>query len=354
MQNRNGLTLKELIVVVILIPIVVLVLLAVFANLRIGSSGSTRLVCGTNLKGLGTSMFVYAFDYNDKFPVAGGGTHTWGSTTSGWDDPQKKFSESKGTVTVAASMYLLVREADVGYKSFVCPESDQTAFENKIDHDAVLLSDFGPDPTKHLSYSYQFPYGKFAASGSSAPENAILADRNPWFDDNLTKSSIENETSNSFANMVALIDPQSQNKWKQQIGNSRPHDREGQNVLYADSHVSFEKRPDVGYGNDNIYTMAEVFQPEIKKPAPKPKGRWPHRVGGTPSHDREGQNVFFDDSNVIFEKEPNADLQYNSVDTKTDTVQANRRKGIAPLSDKIDSADEHDSLLISDRRKKKR
>jgi prepilin-type processing-associated H-X9-DG protein len=49
-----------------------------------------RLVCGTNLKGLGNAMVVYAFDYEDKYP-----------TGSRWCD-------------------LLAEEADVGAKSFIC------------------------------------------------------------------------------------------------------------------------------------------------------------------------------------------------------------------------------------------
>jgi len=32
------------------------------------------------------------------------------------------------------------------------------------------------------------------------------------------------------------------------------HSREGQNVLYADGHTSFEKTSDVGINRDNIYT----------------------------------------------------------------------------------------------------
>ena len=38
--------------------------------------------------------------------------------------------------------------------------------------------------------------------------------------------------------------------------NSRNHGGEGQNVLYADGHASFERTPTVGVDHDNIYTVA--------------------------------------------------------------------------------------------------
>ncbi|MHC4987088.1 MAG: H-X9-DG-CTERM domain-containing protein [Planctomycetota bacterium] len=54
---------------------------------------SQRVVCSTNLKGLSTAMVVYCMDYDDKLP------------TEHWCD-------------------LLIEEADVSPKSFVCPQSN--------------------------------------------------------------------------------------------------------------------------------------------------------------------------------------------------------------------------------------
>jgi prepilin-type processing-associated H-X9-DG protein len=53
-----------------------------------------RVICGTNLKGLGTAMIVYANDYDDQFPPA-----------DQWCD-------------------LLIMECDVSPRSLICPESD--------------------------------------------------------------------------------------------------------------------------------------------------------------------------------------------------------------------------------------
>ncbi|MBN1456363.1 MAG: hypothetical protein JW912_00745, partial [Sedimentisphaerales bacterium] len=44
-------------------------------------------------------------------------------------------------------------------------------------------------------------------------------------------------------------------KYETLCGNSNAHNREGQNVLFNDGHAEFEKRPDVAVQNDNIYTV---------------------------------------------------------------------------------------------------
>ena len=45
--------------------------------------------------------------------------------------------------------------------------------------------------------------------------------------------------------------------YKEQFKNSNAsnHEYEGQNVLYADGHNSYEKQPNVGVKRDNIYTF---------------------------------------------------------------------------------------------------
>ena len=229
-----------------------------------------RLVCGTNLKGLGNALNVYAFDYRDEFPIAGGkGTNTWSLITDDWADPGKDWS-GPDNVSVGASLFMLVREADVGPKSFVCKSGGEQPFKNCFNDDIVDLWDFGgaldPDsqiPSKCVSYSYQLPYLTSSsgsevhpADGTSSPANGILADRNPWFNSPaLTDGGADPTTidADSFIDVACIIDFTSTVPHHVEMGNSAAHDREGQNVLFGDNHVDFAKRPDVAVQYDNIY-----------------------------------------------------------------------------------------------------
>ena len=286
MSNLKQISKAGVIVVIVFLVFIFMVVIPLLNQMKFIARNT---ICSWNLGGIGNSLNAYAFGYRDEYPVQGAGTHVWGTTTTGWNNPKKNWKQSTGTMTVASSLFLLIRENDIGVKSFMCVSSDQQPFVNDTDFDNVELWDFGSNPTDHLSYSYQFPYGKFPAGGTSNPSVAIMADRNPWFDKKLTPSAIENERRGTFADKVSLIDIfKDARNWKTRIGNSQPHGRRGQNVLFNDGHVSFVKRCDVGKFDDNIYT-----------------------IGGQ--------------------------------------TQEEKRRGIAPVSDVIDAVDEFDSLLVNDR-----
>ncbi|MGE4286965.1 MAG: hypothetical protein AB7F23_10265, partial [Phycisphaerae bacterium] len=246
-----------------------------------------QLVCGTNLKGLGTACILYANDNDEDLPIAGGkGENTW--ATNGfvpfalWDDPQADWS-GDDQISVSASLYLLVREADVAPKQFVCPSSDQFEFTGQdISDDTAELTDvwdFGHDkstsksecPKNCVSYSYHFPYEfpknsggnmiSYALTASSTSSMAIMADRSPWYDADLSDDSPSAE---NWIGTVAHLggtknQPDSDDwddgfeKWEKLVNNSNAHQREGQNVLFIDGHASFEKRADCAAQNDNIY-----------------------------------------------------------------------------------------------------
>lgn len=256
MTNRKGMTIIEILIVTLIMVAVILGSVAAnHGSYKAKIRKAMRMVCGANLKGMANALSVYALDYDDKYPVQGGNTNKWGAKTTSWDKPQKDWN-SAGELTISSSLYLLVREVDVGVKSFICTESQETAFVNRTGYNMVELWDFGVNPSDHQSYAYQFPYGKFAANGTTKPGNAILGDRNPWFDEKLTASSIEKETESTFDDKVSIIDFLSGGKkWKFRIGNSSAHKRQGQNVLFGDGHVEFCIQPNVGTAEDNIYTI---------------------------------------------------------------------------------------------------
>ena len=296
-MKKKGFTLIELLVVIAIIAMLLAILMPALNKVK---RLAQRLVCGTSVKGLGTAMMVYAQDFDDEYPMQGGTAdppHYWGAfgTTQDWWYPDKDWSIGKH-LTVAASLYLLVRVADVDPKSFVCRSGDETPFKGvggSANVDMVELWDFGGEtvsesvdgetltyaegePREHQSYAYQLPYatgGNFQnsarpASATASASTAILADKNPWQDPKLDYDSSATLVQKK-RNYMMLIDylrvgwtdvppdplRTSTTAWQVQITNSQPHGREGQNVLFGDGHADFEKRPDISYQNDNIYTM---------------------------------------------------------------------------------------------------
>ena len=243
------------------VPAILLIVICIHSTLRRLRNTAFRMVCGTNLSGLGKAMYFYANDYHDQFPRAGGPNSNWGRTPN-WqaDNLSDAFSlkEGDGQATISASLYLLVKYEDVTPKSFIC-KSDRGVREFKpyrygvADKELIDLWDFGPNPAKHCSYSYHMPYGLYALTSSYLPGMAVAADRNPWQVSPFAK-----------ARDFHAFNPDGDKKaWK--AGNAIAHQGEGQNVLFMDSHVSFQKCSFCGINDDNIYTYWDG--PDIRRGA---------------------------------------------------------------------------------------
>ncbi len=56
----------------------VLILAAMYVPFHAGKMNAPRMRCGTNLAGIGKAMLIYANDYDDKLPLAGGQGTVWG------------------------------------------------------------------------------------------------------------------------------------------------------------------------------------------------------------------------------------------------------------------------------------
>ena len=287
-MKKKGFTLIELLVVIAIIAMLLAILMPALNKVK---KIASRVVCGTNLKGLGTAQTVYANDYDDEYAVQGqGGLHTWAvgdNNTTDWSVPAKIWSTAgtAGSISVGASLYLLVREADVSPKSFVCPSGNEKVYDGKnpTNLDIVQLWDFASTtyptagvngPQNCVSYSYQQPYaagastntgtkGRYAPDARRSAAFALMADKNPWFENpKLTRSAATSQNyashvwklGNDLATEITIADG-SLEKYTVQVSNALPHDREGQNVLYADGHNSYETRADVGVKNDNIYVI---------------------------------------------------------------------------------------------------
>lgn len=217
-----------------------------------------RDVCGTRLSGIGMAMVIYSCDYDDEYPRAGGPASVWARNVKDWKADNRfdaydiEMDGSGGQGNISASLYLLVKYVEVEPKKFICTE-DKKASEfiphryRVKDEDLCLLWDFGPNPQKHISYSYQMVYSPYKLTASSDPDMAILADRNPWIDSPFQKAK-------DFSKFKPEIAPFNGTREQMRNGNCFSHKDEGQNVLFRDGRVWFDDKPYCGVDNDNIYT----------------------------------------------------------------------------------------------------
>ena len=254
-MKRKGFTLVELLVVIAIIALLMGILMPALSRVR---QIAFRMVCGTNLSGIGKAMLIYSNDYDDEFPRAGGRDSQWSSALPNWlaDNRFAAYglgaNGSGGQATITSSFYLLVKYAEVTPKSFICKSDSGTTEFKQSDYpaaagfDLIDLWDFGPESINHCSYSYHMPYGLYALTTSSEPGMAVAADRNPW----MTSPAAE-------AKDAALLSSYNPDGGKEYInvGNAIAHQEDGQNVLFMDSHVNFEKQPFCAVNDDNIYTF---------------------------------------------------------------------------------------------------
>jgi prepilin-type N-terminal cleavage/methylation domain-containing protein len=262
MKTRRGFTLVELLVVIAIIALLMGILMPALSRVR---QLAFRLTCGTNLSGIGKAMLVYANDYEDELPRAGGRNTVWGATAK-WNATDRKAAfglDAKGAggkATISSCFYLLVKYAEVTPKSFIC-KGDAGTTEFKLadrtdvppNFELIDAWDFGDstESFKHCSYTYHMPFGLYALTTSGEPGLAVAADRNPWL-----KSP--------------AADPAKWADWKPDAGaaggtgtsdqakkgNAINHQGDGQQVLFLDSHVEFAKRTYCSVEDDNIYTIS--------------------------------------------------------------------------------------------------
>jgi prepilin-type N-terminal cleavage/methylation domain-containing protein len=254
-MKKKGFTLVELLVVIAIIALLMGILMPALARVR---QIAFRMVCGTNLSGIGKAMLIYANDYDDELPRAGGPTSTWNVTIPNWlaGDRYDAYGVSRtdnsgGQASITSCFYLLVKYAEVTPKSFMCKGDSGVSEFKPADYqqgqrDLITLWDFGPEPWNHCSYSYHMPFGLYALTTSSEPGMAVAADRNPW-----------QPSPSAAAKTMAGPPPFDPDGGKEavQVGNAIQHQEDAQNVLFLDISVRQEKRSFCGINDDNIYTF---------------------------------------------------------------------------------------------------
>ena len=166
-----------------------------------------------------------------------------------------------GNCTISSCFYLLIKYAEVTPKSFLCKD-DLGVSEFSIGGESSttvpagteLTSawDFGSAPATHYSYAYQAPWGPNSLTLASPPGFAVAADRNPW----LAAPRFKAKSFPASPDGKRRFQGKAGDSNDQMYGNTGVHKENGQNVLFLDTHVSFEKRPYCGLDDDNIYTVS--------------------------------------------------------------------------------------------------
>jgi prepilin-type N-terminal cleavage/methylation domain-containing protein len=263
-MRRKGFTLVELLVVIAIIALLMGILMPALARVR---QLAFRMTCGTNLSGIGKAMLIYANDYEDELPRAGGRNSEWGLLQQLWnaDNRYTAYGVAPGTgeggkASVSSCFYLLVKYAEVTPKSFLCKgdtgTSEFTLAEEDVsaaDFEMIDAWDFGATPADNCSYSYHLPFGQYALTTSSEPGLAVASERNPW----INSPAAEVDTS-TFSNFQPDIQPYNGTSEQAMSGNAISHQGDGQNVLFLDSHVEFAKRSFCSMEDDNIFTRSAI------------------------------------------------------------------------------------------------
>jgi prepilin-type N-terminal cleavage/methylation domain-containing protein len=263
-MKKKGFTLVELLVVIAIIALLMGILMPALARVR---QLAFRMTCGTNLSGIGKAMLLYANDYQDEMPRAGGRTSTWGMVAD-WmaADRYRAYGldaqSGGGTATISSCFYLLVKYTEVTPKSFVC-KGDAGTSEFKLSNvstgvppanfELIDAWDFGPlvDAVKSCSYSYHMPFGLYALTVSSEPGFAVAADRNPFIKSPAADAKLIGGFKPDLDAFKGTADQAKE-------GNAIAHQLDGQNVMFLDTHVNFEKRAYCSVEDDNIYLISNV------------------------------------------------------------------------------------------------
>jgi prepilin-type N-terminal cleavage/methylation domain-containing protein/prepilin-type processing-associated H-X9-DG protein len=238
--GHRAFTLIELLVVIGIIAVLLGILLPAVEHVR--HQGYIDK-CASNLRQIGMAVSMYANENQGNYPRTLYDPAMPLTTGTGINAPDPFQAGGPAVNDLTAAPFLLLRAEHLPTEIFICPYNDDTNYTVDM-ADPSKQSNF-TDWKKNLAYSFANPYPPVAVANAGyrltnhlRGDFAVAADLNPGV--------------TQYAN-VTVAQINGSNRVNEQA-NSRNHEQDGQNVLYADGHVSWEKTCLVGIAQDNIYT----------------------------------------------------------------------------------------------------
>ena len=219
-----------------------------------------RSYCAGNLRGIMQSCNIYAADNSDSFPLVPYAPFTAGlnnpTATSGAASAGGTFAGIYGTppASVAgspvASIWILVINQQLSTKQLLCkadPFVGSTAAPQIVGD--LYQTNFSNG--NRLSYSFAYPW---TADGR----------RGGWWRD-ITDSTlplISDMTPLQGTGTPARVLNPASTPANSKTWNSVNHGGDGQYVGYSDVHANFERSPNIGQNDDNIFTTSGTGLPQ--------------------------------------------------------------------------------------------